>query len=278
MSITVHTLVKNEERFLWYSVMSVINYVDKILLWDTGSTDKTIQIVKEIKEKFPDKVSVKFLSEVDISAFTSVRQEMLDATKTDWFMVVDADEIWWEGSIKLVTEYINGSRDIESIVVPTINLVGDIYHYQEARAGHYHLAGRVGHLNLRAINKKIPGLHSDKPHGTWGWVDEIGRMIQDREKNKIKYLEAPYLHATFLQRAGDRNQDIKVPKRAKKLKHEIGISFPYDYYYPEVLFRDRPAIVPSVWRKMDLNFFIRSLVETPFRKIKRRSLPAKVGY
>ena len=50
MSVWVHTLVKNEERYIWYSVMSVIDYIDKILIWDTGSTDKTVDIIKEILE------------------------------------------------------------------------------------------------------------------------------------------------------------------------------------------------------------------------------------
>lgn len=51
--ITVHTLVKNEERYLWFAVTSVIDYVDKMLLWDTGSTDRTIQLIKELKKRYP---------------------------------------------------------------------------------------------------------------------------------------------------------------------------------------------------------------------------------
>jgi hypothetical protein len=50
LKITAHTLVKNEARFVWYSVMSVIEHVDKILLWDTGSTDGTKEILKKISK------------------------------------------------------------------------------------------------------------------------------------------------------------------------------------------------------------------------------------
>ena len=47
--IWAHTLVKNEERFIWFSVMSVIVNVDKVLIWDTGSTDDTVKIIQKIK-------------------------------------------------------------------------------------------------------------------------------------------------------------------------------------------------------------------------------------
>lgn len=50
MKIIVHTLVKNEERFLWFAVSSVIDYVDKVFLWDTASTDDSIKIEKKLKK------------------------------------------------------------------------------------------------------------------------------------------------------------------------------------------------------------------------------------
>jgi hypothetical protein len=279
-TITAHCLVKNEERFVWYSVMSVYNHVDKILLWDTGSTDGTLEIIKELEKVDKDKkISFREYGGVTKETFAKVRQEMLDQTETDWFLMVDGDEIWWEDSIKKVIEAINTKGDqIESIVVPLYNLVGDIYHYQEKNAGRYTLAGRTGHLSLRAINRKIPGLSSLGDHGVWGWIDNNKKMIQDRDQKKILYIEAPYLHATFLQRAKTKEDEKNVPKRTKKLKYEFGISFPADFYYPEVLFKERPEIVPSVWNKVDMKYKLRAVFETPLRKIKRRLHTGKAGY
>lgn len=278
MSITAHCLVKNEVRFVWYSVMSVIEHVDRVLLWDTGSTDGTREIIGLIK-KISSKVDVNLLGSVTVEEFTKVRQKMLEQTKSDWFIVVDADEVWWEDSIgKVVREVKTRGTNIESIVVPTINLVGDIYHYQEEAAGQYRLAGRRGHFNLRAVNRKILGLHSAQPHGTWGWADGQGRMIQERRQKKIAFVDAPYLHATHLPRAGERKKEFEVPKRVQKLKYELGIPFPPDFYYPEVFFRPRPDIVPSPWIKMGSGFKLRATLETPVKKIKRRILPTRVGY
>lgn len=276
-TITAHTLVKNEERFVWYSVMSVIEHVDKVLLWDTGSTDGTLKIIKEIKDLRKDKVDLKLIGEVTPEEFTEIRQKMLDQTKTDWFIVLDGDEIWWEESIRKVVDVIKG-KTRESIVVPMIYLVGDIFHHQEEAAGKYNLAGKKGHLSLRAVNRKIPGLSSSKPHGTWGWVDKDGKMIQYRDPKKILFIDAPYLHTTHLPRASEKAYEYEVPKRAKKLKYELGIPFPRGFYYPEVFFRPRPDVVPSPWGKMDLSFLLRAAIETPLKKLKRRIMPAKVGY
>jgi glycosyltransferase involved in cell wall biosynthesis len=276
ITVSVHALIKNESRFAWYSIMSVMPYMDKVMIRDTGSTDSTPQIISEIQKIGGEKVDFESISGKFDEA--GARQKMLEDTKEDWFIVVDADEIWWSDSIKKVVELINSNgQNLESIVVPSFNLVGDVFHYQEKAAGKYHLAGRTGHYSLRAINRKIPGLAAIKPHGQTGWADGEGRMIQDRNSRKIAFLDAPYLHATHLMRS-NRKKDLEVIKRQMKLKYEIGIPFPGDFYYPEVFFGSRPKFVKSPWQTMSPVFKFIAFLETPFRKIKRRVWKGGVGY
>lgn len=278
-SIWAQTLVKNEEKWLWYSVSSIIDHVDKVLLWDTGSTDDSCKIEKELVKKFPGKIELKERKITSSSDFTKIRQEMLDATESDWFIVLDGDEIWFEDSIKRVVETINNGGDkFELIVVPTINLVGDIFHRQPESAGRYKFGNHMGHYALRAINRNIPGLHSAGAHGVWGWVDEEGKMIQDRNPEKVKFIDAPYLHTTFLPRGGSKANDLEVIKRSKKLKYELGEDLPKDFYFPEVFFRDKPDFIPSPWNVMRFPFKSRAFFETPLRKIKREVWWGKSGY
>lgn len=278
MNIWAHTMVKNEARWLWYSVGSVINYVDKILLWDTGSADETKDIVLLLKNKYPEKIQFKERKIIDIADFAKARQEMLNETKSDWIFMLDGDEIWFEDSVKKVVEIINREgKNIDSIVVPTINLVGDIFHYQENEAGRYKFGNRVGNYNLRAINRNIPGLHSQGEHGVWGWADGDSKMVQERQLQKVKFIDAPYVHASFIRRA-TRNKDKEVLKRLKKLKHEIGVPFPKDFYYPEVFFRPKSTIVESPWEAVSGSFKMQSYIETPFKKIKRKIWWGKPGY
>jgi len=278
MEIWAHTLVKNEARWLWYSVSSVINNVDKLLLWDTGSTDMSIGIEEDLLKAYPNKIIYRQRRQDTAHDFAIVRQEILDETKSDWFVMLDGDEIWWKDSINKVIKTIHSDHDLESIVVPTINVVGDIFHFQNKSAGRYNLAGRVGHYNLRGINRNIPGLRSLGSHGVWGWADGDGKMIQNRAVEKIRFVDAPYIHTTFLHRGGLGNADKLVIKRSRKYKHEIGNSFPSDYFYPEVLFENRPKNIPSPWGVSDLSFKARSYIETPLRQIKRKIWIGKTGY
>lgn len=279
-SIWSHTLVKNEDRYVWYSVMSVIEYMDKMLIWDTGSTDNTIQILEYIQKKYPKKVEVKKLKDISIEEFPQVRQRMLEETRSDWVFILDGDEVWWDDSVKQITDFINAhGSSFESIISRYINVVGDIYHYQEEAAGRYSIDEHKGHVTIRAMNRAIPGLKVDKPHGQQGFFDKNGILIQYRDYNKRKYIpEIGYMHFTHLPRSTKRESEANVPKRLMKYKHEIGIPFPKDFYYPEVFFRERPSFVDSVWSKSNWIFKLRGYASYPFRYINRRIPNASSGY
>lgn len=272
---TAHVLVKNEENFIWYSVVSVINYIDTIMIWDTGSTDSTKQIIEDLRKEYPNKIDYKEVGNVDEKEYSRVRQQMLDETKSDWIFILDGDEIWWNDSIFKVIEFIRKHNDeYESIVVPTVNLVGDIFHYQAKEAGKYNLLGKTGHFALRFMNrKKIIDLHIFESYGKEGFADADNTPIQNRSRKLIKFMDLSYIHTTHLRRS---SQDDKVMQRNKKLKYEIGLEFPKDFYYPEVFFRERPEFVPNVWKNMGLKYKFRAFFETPVKKIRRRILSSQI--
>ncbi len=278
--VWANTLVKNEERYLWYAVSSIIDHVDKMLLWDTGSTDNTVQVIKELIKKYGSKIEFKEVGSVDPERFTQIRQEMLDKTKSDWLVILDGDEVWWQDSIKKLINLIQKEGDkLETIISPYYNIIGDIYHYQEKSAGKYQIDNYNGHINIRALNRRIPGLHLEKPHGQQGFYDGEGVLIQKRPEENRKYLDAPYFHFTNMVRSSTRQNDLNVPKRSLKFKHEIGISFPKDFSYPEVFYQKHPNIVFDVWGKMSNKYLLRASVETILRKVKRKFLPSKnAGY
>lgn len=278
-SIWAHTIVKNEERYLWFAVMSIIDYVDKIIIYDTGSTDKTLKIIEEIRKIKKDKIIFQEVGSVDVISYPQVRQKMLDQTKGDWLLIVDGDEVWWEDSIKKLTNLIRKkSNQLDSIVTPFYNIVGDIFHYQEEAAGNYVIDDRKGHINIRAVNRRIPGLHFEKPHGQLGLYNKEGVLIQEMPKNKRIFSDTPYMHFTNMIRSSSRGQDKKVPKRSFKLKYEIGKKFPEDFLYPEVFYKPFPSFVSSPFKTMSKSFYIKSLFLSLPRKVKRRILHSKSGY
>ncbi len=273
--IIVHCLVRNEDRFVWYAINSVLPFVDHIMVWDTGSADKTVSIVKQINSS---KINFKEVGIVDAQTFTDVRNQMLKETSPgyDWLMILDGDEVWGEDAIKTATDYARNNSQTESLVVRTRNLVGDIYHQLPESSGRYHLAGQVGHLNLRFINlKKIKGLHVEKPHGQQGYYDGDGNLIQNRHQSKIHFIDVAYHHATHLQRSTQGDSD--VIKRPQKFKLELGKKIGSSDI-PEIFFAPRPKIVPDVTRSASVFFWILSAMYTLPRRLKRIFFSSSDGY
>lgn len=277
--IWAHTLVRNEERYLWFSIMSVVDFVDKILLWDTGSTDNTLRIIEDIIKKIGKKIDFRQAGQVDSVSFTTIRQKMLEDTKSDWFLILDGDEVWWRDSIKRVVETIqNEGKDLEALVVPFYDIVGDIYHFQEEKAGQYKIDGKKGHLSIKAVNRNIEGLHFNNPYGQEGLFDKEGSPIQNRSSSRRKYLNTPFMHFTNMIRSSSHQQDKKVLKRGFKYKYELGQAFPKGFKYPEVFSMDFPKYIPSPWTERSKSYLVKSAILSGPRWIKRRVITSKSGY
>ena len=103
--ISVCMIVKDEEALLERCLESVKDF-DEIVICDTGSEDKTVEIAK----KYTD--DVHFFQWVD--HFGKARQYSKDKSKADWIITVDADE-YLECSIEHVREVV-GRADKEGFV------------------------------------------------------------------------------------------------------------------------------------------------------------------
>lgn len=126
-TITAHCLVKNEENFIWYAVKSVIDFVDKIIIFDTGSKDKTIEIIKTLVREYPNKIFFEEKGECDKKRHTELRQEMLDRTTTDWFMILDGDEVWTNRAIQEALKEIQKNQ-VYAVESFFYMCVGDVFH------------------------------------------------------------------------------------------------------------------------------------------------------
>lgn len=266
--ITVHSIVKNEDKWIWYALMSVKDIVDEILIFDTGSTDNTCKIVQSIKDK---KIVFEEKGEVDSKKLVSLRQEQLERTKTDWILLVDGDEIWPNKTLSELKKIIETApSDKWGIVLRAWNLLTDVYHYHpESETYQWPYAPKtyLGWANLRAVRHDIPGLHLKGNYPLEAYCDRVGTPIQNYGEKRLLFLNERYFHMTYLPRSSSQNFVLNR-KGLKRL--ELGKPFSKNFSFPEVFKREHPSFVPTPWSRRPLSTFLIASLTTPIKKIKRR--------
>jgi len=84
MRISACVIVKNEERNIARCISSYIDIVDEIVVVDTGSTDRTVEIAKDLGAKV-------FYFEW-VNDFAKAKNYALSKATGDWIIFLDADE------------------------------------------------------------------------------------------------------------------------------------------------------------------------------------------
>ena len=83
-TLSLCVIVKNEEGFIAQCLNSVKDFVDEIIVVDTGSEDRTVEIAKEYEAKI--------FVHPWVGDFSVARNHCIDHAASDWILVLDADE------------------------------------------------------------------------------------------------------------------------------------------------------------------------------------------
>lgn len=81
-NITAVIIAKNEEQIL-LNCIKTLNWVDEIIVIDSGSTDNTTKVAEDSGAK---------VIHFGLSSFARLRNEALKHIQTDWLFYIDADE------------------------------------------------------------------------------------------------------------------------------------------------------------------------------------------
>ncbi|MCW9005709.1 MAG: glycosyltransferase family 2 protein [Gammaproteobacteria bacterium] len=107
--ISVAIICKNEEKRIRQCLESV-KWADEIVLVDSGSTDRTLEIAKE----FTDKIFVN----TDWQGFGPQKKRAVDYAKNDWVLALDSDEVVSE---ELRNEIISAVNRVDEKTVFRLN-------------------------------------------------------------------------------------------------------------------------------------------------------------
>lgn len=181
MKINLVMIVKNEERSLKRCLEAVRPLVDQMIVTDTGSTDRTVEIAKEcgaLVRNFPW-----------IQDFSAARNFALDQSDGDWNLVLDADEY-----VKDLTASSRSRLEEELTKRPGIWL-GGITIYDSYPDGDEVSVSTSVLPRLLPRGIRYTGVIHEQPEGDYPCyplflaVDHDGYLVADKGERNLPYLQ-----------------------------------------------------------------------------------------
>lgn len=178
MKINLVMIVKNEERCLKQCLQAAKPLVDQIIVADTGSLDKTVEIAEQMGA-----VVYPFTW---INDFSAARNFALDQSDADWNLVLDADEY-----LKTCTR-----KDLEQALEQRKGIwIGgiiryDFYQDQEGISTSTSVLPRLLPKNVR-----YTGIIHEQPDGKYPCykiplaADHDGYLYRDKGERNLPYLK-----------------------------------------------------------------------------------------
>ncbi|MDP2366246.1 MAG: glycosyltransferase family 2 protein, partial [Ignavibacteria bacterium] len=174
-------IVKNEKKHLARCLSSVKDVADEIIIVDTGSTDRTI----EIAESFGAKV---FLFDW-INDFSAARNFALSKSTCDWILYLDADEELNLNCIEEINKYKTRTPagiycTIKSLGSANVN--GSVIRYPRLfpNDARIKFAGKVHEQIIESLNKnKIPLIDSDIEIIHHGYAIDDESLTEKKKRN-----------------------------------------------------------------------------------------------
>lgn len=114
--ISLCMIVRNEEQNIARCLQSVQGFVDEIIVIDTGSTDKTVEIARRF--------GAKVYSFLWNGNFSAARNASLEFAIGEWILFLDADEALTTGGAAILRQVTADGSDIEGFFIKIINYVG----------------------------------------------------------------------------------------------------------------------------------------------------------
>ncbi|WP_051621207.1 glycosyltransferase [Paenibacillus sp. UNC451MF] len=169
VTVTAAIMVKNEERCIERCLRCLIGAVDEIVVMDTGSTDRTLDIVRQ----FPE---VKLYETEWQDSFSQLRNEILPLLTSDWVLWVDADEVLHQDDARHLREIAGIFDDSKQPVILQVWMANQYgRHYQQDFSQSRMFSLRHGLRYFGRIHEQIV-----PPGGLQERVNTISRKVRIR--------------------------------------------------------------------------------------------------
>lgn len=244
----VHLIVRNEEDHLARCLESIRHIADELIIVDTGSTDRTVDIARSY--------GATLLSAVWEDDFAKARNVALSHSTAEWVLVIDADEEVMKGT-DCLREYLM-QTDANALTVEMANRVGKqawecvIFHplrlFRRRKDHGDHFVGRIHEQIVSTDGQCIPEkeiaasplmlLHD-------GYLPETMREKQKVERNvRIlnRILEQQPKDPFHLYNLGVAYCQMRMPEKAAEMLAFAREYAPLGVAYRPTLIRDSAKI------------------------------------
>ncbi|MGR3311301.1 MAG: tetratricopeptide repeat-containing glycosyltransferase family 2 protein [Candidatus Brocadiales bacterium] len=194
-SISLCMIIRNEEKTLQRCLESVKHLVDEMIIVDTGSTDRSVEIAK--------RYGAKVFHHRWNNDFSEARNYALQQATGDWILHLDADEELKKEDIPLVKELIK-DKDTNGVQCVIYNvqkdssdfLISYFIRLLRNNIGVYYsglihetpiIPGKISHSNIRIT-------HHGYALNEEGWRDKGGRNVKLLQKQLVENPDDPFIH------------------------------------------------------------------------------------
>ncbi len=202
LTLSLCMIVKDEEAMLGRCLAAVRDAVDEMIVVDTGSTDRTVEIAREH--------GARVLHHEWTGDFAAARNVSFDAASGDWLLYLDADEVLIEEDVDALRA-MTGRTWREAFYLVEINHTGDLEDgtavtHDALRVfrnrPQYRFEGRVH----EQIAQHLPGFLPERLERTSARIEHFGylgavrdakgkarRNIELLEKQAAEGVDTPFL-------------------------------------------------------------------------------------
>lgn len=254
VKISLCTIVKNDGLLIRKMLDSVVGVVDEIVITDTGSTDNTLEVVREFQLEHPGLVKV--VEFAWCNDFSAARNFSLEQASGDWVIVLDADEfldseekrglrsfletVSADGIFVTQRNYTGSMKDLSSVIdVDVARVFRGQYRYEgsihEQIAGNIERAGgKFGrytlHIHHVGYTEEYVKLKGKSARNTELLEQQLKAW---KRHNKI---ERWFSETNLLAEYSGQNKWDEVASRARMLIEEIKKEKPKNYpnFFPRI--------------------------------------------
>lgn len=200
--MTLSMIVKNEEgRYLERVLQAAKGYIDNAVILDDGSTDKTIQICRDI---LGDKLTLIENKKSQFDNETIIRKQQwfeTISTNPDWMLFLDADEIFEDRAQDIMPQLIQ-NKDVDGYIFRLYDFWDEEHYRQDQlwcahhtfrpfliryqRNFNYTFTETPQHCGRMPSNAmSLPCLRSDLRLKHYGWATEMDRLKKYKRYMKL---------------------------------------------------------------------------------------------